>query len=156
MIETCVRGRLRLDIHWEEEQLQRIDLSWSSAEPEDKNLTAPGRMLALALDRFVRGEDPLWPKLPLAWDRRSPFARRVLSTLQETVPRGMTVSYGELARRCNAPGAARAVGAVMRANPWPLIVPCHRVIGSSGRLVGFGSGLEMKEYLLGLERVRTG
>jgi methylated-DNA-[protein]-cysteine S-methyltransferase len=64
------------------------------------------------------------------------------------VPAGRTVSYGELARSIGAPEAARAVGAANAINPVALVIPCHRVIGSDGRLTGYGGGLERKQWLL--------
>ncbi len=67
------------------------------------------------------------------------------------VPAGSTVTYGELARRSGHPGAARAVGGAMRRNPIPIIVPCHRVVGSGGSLTGFGLGLWRKRWLLDRE-----
>lgn len=80
----------------------------------------------------------------------TPFQRRVWDALLE-IPYGETESYGELARRVGAPGAARAVGAANGENPIAIIVPCHRVIGASGRLTGYGGGLERKRLLLELE-----
>jgi O-6-methylguanine DNA methyltransferase len=68
------------------------------------------------------------------------------------IPFGQTTSYGELARSINRQRATRAVGQATGANPVPIIIPCHRVIGSSGGLTGFGGGLPLKERLLGLER----
>lgn len=68
------------------------------------------------------------------------------------IPYGETISYGELARRIGQPSASRAVGAANGANPLPIIVPCHRVIGSSGSLTGFGGGLPIKRWLLDHER----
>jgi O-6-methylguanine DNA methyltransferase len=68
------------------------------------------------------------------------------------IPYGQTTSYGELAASINRPKATRAVGQATGANPVPIIVPCHRVVGSSGGLTGFGGGLPLKERLLGLER----
>ena len=68
------------------------------------------------------------------------------------IPFGQTTSYGELANSINRPKATRAVGQATGANPVPIIIPCHRVIGSSGGLTGFGGGLPLKERLLGLER----
>jgi O-6-methylguanine DNA methyltransferase len=67
------------------------------------------------------------------------------------VPFGKTVTYGELAARVERPRAARAVGTVMNRNPLPIVLPCHRVIGANGKLVGYGGGLERKEALLRLE-----
>jgi methylated-DNA-[protein]-cysteine S-methyltransferase len=68
------------------------------------------------------------------------------------IPYAQTISYGELARRIGQPTASRAVGAANGANPLPIIVPCHRVIGSSGALTGFGGGLPIKRWLLDHER----
>ena len=78
------------------------------------------------------------------------FNRRVLRELAR-VPYGEVVTYGELAARAARPRAARAVGAVMNRNPLPIVLPCHRVIGANGKLVGYGGGLERKEALLRLE-----
>lgn len=72
-----------------------------------------------------------------------------------TIPYGETISYGELALRIGKPGAARAVGMINGQNPISIIVPCHRVIGASGHLVGYGGGLARKEFLLGLEQARV-
>ena len=68
------------------------------------------------------------------------------------IPYGETVSYGAIARAIGRPGASRAVGAANGANPLPIVVPCHRVIGSTGKLTGFGGGLDTKAALLALER----
>jgi len=81
----------------------------------------------------------------------TPFQLSVLIALQE-VPYGETISYGELARRIGKPKAYRAVGAANARNPLPIVIPCHRVIGSNGSLVGFGGGLDIKQKLLDLER----
>ena len=79
------------------------------------------------------------------------FQKRVWKNLQ-SIPYGETISYGELARKVGDPKAVRAVGAANGQNPIPIIVPCHRVIGSNGSLTGFGGGLENKRKLLELER----
>ena len=72
------------------------------------------------------------------------------------IPYGETVSYGEQAKRLGDPGKARAVGAANGRNPLPIIVPCHRVVGSNGHLTGFGGGIETKAWLLDHEQaVRT-
>ena len=67
------------------------------------------------------------------------------------IPYGDTITYAELARRIGKPSAIRAVGAANGANPIPVIVPCHRVIGSNGTLTGYGGGIERKQWLLALE-----
>ena len=82
------------------------------------------------------------------------FQVSVLKALQE-IPYGETVSYGEIAKRIGRPKAVRAVGAANGRNPVPIVVPCHRVIGSSGDLTGFGGGLDTKEALLRLEAEHT-
>jgi methylated-DNA-[protein]-cysteine S-methyltransferase len=81
---------------------------------------------------------------------RKPFSRRVLEQLTR-VPYGEVTTYGALANRAGAPRAARAVGTVMNRNPIPIVLPCHRVVGSTGSLVGYGGGLPRKEALLKLE-----
>ena len=69
------------------------------------------------------------------------------------VPYGVTISYGELARRIDSPRAVRAVGSANGSNPIPIVIPCHRVIGADGTLTGYGGGLEKKQALLELEGV---
>jgi methylated-DNA-[protein]-cysteine S-methyltransferase len=90
--------------------------------------------------------------LPLAL-RGTPFQRSVWAALLE-IPYGETASYGELAQRLGKPSAARAVGLANGKNPISIIVPCHRLVGSTGALTGYGGGLERKRYLLGFERLR--
>jgi methylated-DNA-[protein]-cysteine S-methyltransferase len=90
--------------------------------------------------------------LPLA-PKGTPFQLAVWSELQR-IPYGETISYAELARRIGKSKAVRAVGAANGANPIPVIIPCHRVIGSSGTLTGYGGGIERKQWLLALEGCR--
>jgi methylated-DNA-[protein]-cysteine S-methyltransferase len=78
------------------------------------------------------------------------FQKKVWSALRK-IPYGETVSYKELAARVGSPKAVRAVGAANGANPIPIIIPCHRVIGNDGSLTGFGGGLPLKKKLLELE-----
>jgi methylated-DNA-[protein]-cysteine S-methyltransferase len=87
--------------------------------------------------------------LPLA-AKGSEFQRRVWQALR-AIPFGVTVSYGEIARRISLPTASRAVGAANGRNPISIIVPCHRVIGANGTLTGYGGGLDRKRWLLGHE-----
>jgi methylated-DNA-[protein]-cysteine S-methyltransferase len=79
------------------------------------------------------------------------FQQRVWSELQK-IPYGKTISYGELARRIGNPKASRAVGLANGSNPISIVIPCHRVIGSNGKLTGYGGGLPIKEKLLALEK----
>jgi methylated-DNA-[protein]-cysteine S-methyltransferase len=87
--------------------------------------------------------------LPLILDGTS-FQLLVWNNLRK-IPYGETVSYGQLAKRIGSPDAARAVGLANGSNPIPIIIPCHRVIGSNGDLTGFGGGLPLKKKLLALE-----
>jgi methylated-DNA-[protein]-cysteine S-methyltransferase len=82
--------------------------------------------------------------------RGTPFQRRVWQALR-AIPYGQTVSYGHIARAIGAPAAVRAVGAANGRNPICIIIPCHRVVGASGALTGFGGGLPRKRFLLDLE-----
>lgn len=88
--------------------------------------------------------------LPLA-PNGTPFQRRVWLALRE-IPFGATTTYGAIARRLGDPKSVRAIGAANGRNPIPIIVPCHRVIGADGSLIGFGGGLERKQWLLTHER----
>lgn len=94
-----------------------------------------GRLTAFDLPLSMKGTD---------------FQRRVWRALLQ-IPYGETCSYAELARAIGAPAAVRAVGAANGRNPIAIVVPCHRVIGANGKLVGYGGGLPMKQMLLRLE-----
>jgi methylated-DNA-[protein]-cysteine S-methyltransferase len=103
-----------------------------------------------ALSGYFEGEPLELPvDLRLA---RAPFRHAVLERLRE-VPRGQTVSYGELAARAGHPKAARAVGTACARNPVPIVVPCHRVLPGTGRLGSYRGGPERKAALLALEGV---
>lgn len=81
----------------------------------------------------------------------TPFQQRVWKALQE-IPYGEVATYGEIAEKIGSPKAARAVGMANHNNNIPIIIPCHRVIGANGKLVGYALGLEMKQWLLNLEK----
>lgn len=83
----------------------------------------------------------------------TPFQERVWREIAR-IPRGETLTYAELARRAGAPGSARAAGAATGRNPLSVVVPCHRVVGSSGALTGYAGGIERKTRLLELEGAR--
>jgi methylated-DNA-[protein]-cysteine S-methyltransferase len=103
---------------------------------------------ALQLEEYFAGNRTRFD-LPLA-RAGTAFEEEVWARVEQ-IPYGTTVSYGELAMRIGRPGAARAVGRANAHNPLPLFVPCHRVIGASGSLTGYGGGLETKRYVLALE-----
>lgn len=89
--------------------------------------------------------------IPVAFPVGSLFQRQVWRALQD-IPYGETVSYGGLAARLGRPGAARAVGGAVGRNPVSVVVPCHRVVGATGALTGFGGGLDRKQILLDVEQ----
>lgn len=104
---------------------------------------------AAQLRKYFAGERTAFD-LPLELDG-SAFQQEAWRALAD-IPYGETVSYGEHARRLGRPDAVRAVGAANGANPIPIVLPCHRVIGADGSLTGFGGGLQTKRALLDLER----
>jgi len=122
----------------------------------------PGSLAARAaaeLAEYFAGRRSSFDVLP-DWSRLSAEPARVLATLVRIAPYGRTVSYGELAAASGLHDdpklgqvASRMVGQVLNANPWPVLVPCHRVVMSDGSLGGFGGGLWRKEALLRLEGV---
>ena len=105
--------------------------------------------VARELDEYFEGRRQSFD-LPIDLRGRADFSRGVLEELAR-VPYGQVTTYGALAARAGRPRAARAVGTVMNRNPIPIVLPCHRVVGSTGSLVGYGGGLERKRLLLDLE-----
>ncbi|MEV1286759.1 methylated-DNA--[protein]-cysteine S-methyltransferase [Micromonospora sp. NPDC049679] len=105
--------------------------------------------VAEELRRYFAGELTRFT-VPLSVHRGSAFERAVWTELSR-IPYGEMRTYGEIAAALGDAGAARAVGTACNRNPIPVIVPCHRVVGAGGKLVGFGGGLSRKRYLLELE-----
>lgn len=114
-----------------------------AVEPRE---TRAGRLL----DALFAGKRPDLA-LPLDLRGRSDFSRAVLEELLN-IPMGEVRTYGQVAAAVGRPKAARAVGRAVGANPIPIFIPCHRVVGANGSLTGFGSGLDTKRALLALER----
>jgi methylated-DNA-[protein]-cysteine S-methyltransferase len=106
---------------------------------------------ASALDRYFAGELAAVDELAVEFFGTE-FQRRVWTALR-TITAGRTASYLDIANAVGAPTAVRAVGAANGANPIPIVVPCHRIIGTSGALVGYGGGLDRKRWLLEHEGV---
>jgi len=105
------------------------------------------------LRRYFDGQPVSFDEL-LDMSGATDFQRRVWEATRR-IPRGQTLTYGQIARQVGSPRAARAVGQAMARNPWPAIVPCHRVVGHDGRLPGFGGGLDMKRRMLDMEGTIT-
>ena len=143
----------RLLIAWNDEGLSAIQFqSESQRAASEAGWQAEEEIpeqIRRQLEAYFRGELHDFD-LPLSMTG-TPFQLEVWKALQG-IPYGSTISYAELARRIGNPQAVRAVGAANGKNPVPIVVPCHRVIGSSGKLTGYGGGLHIKEALLNLER----
>jgi len=110
------------------------------------------RLAAAELTAYFSGALRVF-SIPLS-PQGTAFQRVVWQALTD-IPYGQTATYGEIAAMINNPNACRAVGMANNRNPLPIVIPCHRVIGADGRLVGYGGGLGVKEWLLELERTVT-
>ena len=132
---------------WQRENTRPVPLSEAVEDKQHPVLVETERQLG----EYFAGKRKTFS---IALDLRgTQFQKDVWEALL-AIPFGETRSYGELAKRLGNPRATRAVGAANGRNPISIIVPCHRVIGSSGKLTGFGGGLETKAHLLSLEDVR--
>lgn len=109
-------------------------------------------MATIQLDEYFQGKRTIF-SLPFKLTG-TPFQLAVWKELQN-IPYGQTTSYKEIAQKINKPKAYRAVGMANNKNPLPIIIPCHRVIGSNGKLIGYAGGLNLKNYLLELEKSHT-
>ena len=121
---------------------------WYPGEPRVRRALP---QVAEALRRYFGGDLAALDAVPAELNG-TPFQKSVWQALRR-IPPGATISYGELARRIGQPTSVRAVGAANGANPVAVIVPCHRVIGSNGKLTGYGGGLDRKQWLLEHEGV---
>jgi len=147
LVATTERGLCRIAYDADPElELERLASAFGLRVLRSAQPVEPARR---QLDEYFSGNRQ---RFDLAVDLalQADFNRRVLRELAR-VPYGEVVTYGELAARAARPRAARAVGTVMNRNPLPIVLPCHRVIGSTGKLVGYAGGLERKETLLRLE-----
>ena len=144
----------RLELESDGEALLRIRLPGEGPAPVDGRPRRPDpdafTAVIAQLDEYFAGTRRTFD-LPLA-PAGTPFQLRVWALLRG-IPWGQTISYAELARRSGNPAARRAVGAANGRNPLPIVVPCHRVIGSDGTLTGYAGGLEAKRMLLAVEGI---
>ena len=128
------------------------EMTGAATAPDGRDRVLRAGLRAVA--DVVAGNEPSMD-LPLDWRGISAWDRRVLEGAR-TLRRGEITSYGRLARRIGAPGAARAVGAALGRNPYWLLIPCHRVVAGDGSIGGYGGGpdaLDVKRDLLALEGV---
>jgi methylated-DNA-[protein]-cysteine S-methyltransferase len=132
----------------DEPALDAIFERWHPGEPRTRQ-SLPA--VAAILERYFGGEIAALDSVAVELNG-TPFQKSVWQALRR-IPAGTTISYAELAKRIGDPAAVRAVGTANGANPVAVIVPCHRVIGSNGRLTGYGGGLDRKQWLLEHEGV---
>ena len=151
-IASSPRGLLALTLPQptQERALKPLLDRWGGRQSYDDVLND----LKRKLQQYFDGQRVLFDQ-PLDLREATAFQRRVWLAVRD-IPYGETRSYGQIARQAGSPGAARAVGQAMAANPVPIVAPCHRVIGSDGNLRGFGGGLDLKRRLLEMERVLRG
>lgn len=120
--------------------------------PLPKDIYRLTRKLSESTSKYFRTGSFSWNLGDLDWRGVSPFHRQVLEACYR-IAKGEVLTYGELAAQVGSPLAARAVGSAMAKNRWPLLIPCHRVVGSTGKLTGYSGlgGIETKRRLLKLE-----
>ena len=134
-------------ILWERDDPKRVRLGVLVGDPDHPVLLETERQLA---EYFAGVRTAFDIELDMTGTE---FQKRVWAALL-TIPFGATRSYAEIARQIGRPKASRAVGAANGRNPVSILAPCHRAIGSDGKLHGFAGGLEVKQYLLDLERIK--
>ncbi len=123
-MERIVGRRIRLELVWRSGRLWAVDMKLRNAPAETSAIcTAWGACLQDRILAFEDGRFSGFPDMPLAWEQVSGFRRRILETLYRRVGYGRVITYGSLAEMAGKPGAARAVGAAVHANPWSLVVP---------------------------------
>jgi methylated-DNA-[protein]-cysteine S-methyltransferase len=150
-------GRFGLRLDWRGGLVRRIDVAWAEDVRENASLSEAAAGLKSALLRYEARQAPDWPDLPFDFSGMSAFRRAAIEELRR-IPPGTTRTYGEMAAILGRPGGAQAVGRAMGANPFPVLYPCHRVIGSNGAMTGFSAsgGIAMKKALLRLEGAEQG
>jgi methylated-DNA-[protein]-cysteine S-methyltransferase len=149
LLATDDAGRVRaVDLDGDEARIAR-HLRARVCDSANIRWGAGPSALKAALKAYFGGELHALDAIPCVPDG-TPFQQSVWSALR-AIPAGQTLSYGGLAQRLGKPTAVRAVGLANGANPIPILIPCHRVIGSDGSLTGYGGGLERKRWLLAHE-----
>lgn len=149
-IASTDRGVTKIKFLKEEEEKnggEMDDISCSNHQ----HLEAAVQWLKVYFDDPSKTKTMVFPPLDLDKHSKKDFMCKVWQVLKERVGPGETVSYGELAKLCGNPKAARAVGQAMRTNPFTIVVPCHRVINASGALGNYSSGVDKKKWLLNHE-----
>jgi methylated-DNA-[protein]-cysteine S-methyltransferase len=149
LVAASPRGIIRISFERRFAMEGTLEQVVSAAGPRVLRAPSAVELVRRELDEYFAGKRQVFD-LSLDLRGTTPFTAEVLRQLAR-VPYGRTATYAELAARVGRPKAARAVGTVMHRNPIPIVLPCHRVVGSDGSLTGYAGGLDVKEQLLRLE-----
>jgi methylated-DNA-[protein]-cysteine S-methyltransferase len=148
-VATSLSGLVAVSFGREEENFQHFFKHMTNVKIQNGN-SLSGKILE-QINRYLQGDLRVF-SIPIDWTYLTDFCVKVLQATYE-IPYGQIRTYGQIAHQINRPKAARAVGRAEATNPMPLVIPCHRVIGTDGKLHGYGAGngLATKSWLLQLE-----
>lgn len=152
MFYTCKYQFENISLYLVATETHLINIQFTQPQKALLQTTELLSMATIQLDEYFQGKRTTF-SLPFKLTG-TPFQLAVWKELQN-IPYGQTTSYKEIAQKINKPKAYRAVGMANNKNPLPIIIPCHRVIGSNGKLIGYAGGLNLKNYLLELEKSHT-
>jgi len=152
MFYTCKYQFENISLYLVATETHLINIQFTQPQKALLQTTELLSMATIQLDEYFQGKRTVF-SLPFKLTG-TPFQLAVWKELQN-IPYGKTTSYKEIAQKINKPKAYRAVGMANNKNPLPIIIPCHRVIGSNGKLIGYAGGLNLKNYLLELEKSHT-
>jgi len=152
MLYTCKYQFENISLYLVATETHLVNIQFTQPQKALLQTTELLSMATIQLDEYFQGKRTTF-SLPFKLTG-TPFQLAVWKELQN-IPYGQTTSYKEIAQKINKPKAYRAVGMANNKNPLPIIIPCHRVIGSNGKLIGYAGGLKLKNYLLELEKSHT-
>lgn len=152
MVYSCKYQFENISLYLVATETHLINIQFTQPQKALLQTTELLSMATIQLDEYFQGKRTTF-SLPFKLTG-TPFQLAVWKELQN-IPYGKTTSYKEIAQKINKPKAYRAVGMANNKNPLPIIIPCHRVIGSNGKLIGYAGGLKLKNYLLELEKSHT-
>lgn len=152
MVYSCKYQFENISLYLVATETHLINIQFTQPQKALLQTTELLSMATIQLDEYFQGKRTTF-SLPFKLTG-TPFQLAVWKELQN-IPYGQTTSYKEIAQKINKPKACRAVGMANNKNPLPIIIPCHRVIGSNGKLIGYAGGLKLKNYLLELEKSHT-
>lgn len=152
MLYTCKYQFENISLYLVATETHLINIQFTQPQKALLQTTELLSMATIQLDEYFQGKRTTF-SLPFKLTG-TPFQLAVWKELQN-IPYGQTTSYKEISQKINKPKAYRAVGVANNKNPLPIIISCHRVIGSNGKLIGYAGGLKLKNYLLELEKSHT-